>query len=185
MERQMRRVNLSSVVSRAALPLPKASSTEIGAVSTCGISALHPARCAWTCCVCLLLAQPCCMGQLSGLAGASHRLPALPHSLQLTVSPCPGFLQGLEPAWLHSLGPQPAFLLVTLQSGLFLGCECTAPSPFPSASSPLQLSAESPHPCSRRRAGSWQHSPPCSLPCPVLWPGPRQAAPRSNLPPSG
>lgn len=76
MERHIRRVNLSNIMCRAALPLAKASSTEIGAVSTCGISALHPAMCAWTCCMCLLLAQPCCMGQPSGLAGACSQAPS-------------------------------------------------------------------------------------------------------------
>lgn len=33
MERQMRRVNLSNIMSRAILPMSKASSTEIDAVS--------------------------------------------------------------------------------------------------------------------------------------------------------
>lgn len=123
-----------------------------------------PVVCAASC------AQPCCMGQPSGLDGACSQTPSSSPLLQLMVILCPGFLEGLDPAWLHNLGPWPAFLLVTLQSGVLLGYEHSPTSPFSICFILSTVQSEPPIPVTARRVGRWEHSSPCSLPCPLALP---------------
>lgn len=83
MERQVRRVNLSNIMSRAALPLAKASSTEIGAISWQHMWHQCPAPCH----VCLDMLSvpppvhsPATRDNPLAWLELAHRLPALPHS---------------------------------------------------------------------------------------------------------